>query len=208
MDIFMETIKEVVPVVITGIITFLITKYTYNKNIPLDKLEIAYNRIYYPIYQLLYDRTFEDIKVDIPKISLYFQKYHKYADRATLKAFEAFCKLKDKDALQNFKNNIWNKNSYLRKRLGYLEPGLLQMYIYSSKGEKFFIRSLLELVLLYTCILLSTFIKGAFESVKVIIIVCILIIIILENICMFIYSLRYMLFLRKKLAKSPHIDIR
>lgn len=52
-DTFIEILKAVLPVIITGIITFLITKYSYHKNIPLDKLEIAYNRIYYPIYCLI-----------------------------------------------------------------------------------------------------------------------------------------------------------
>ena len=73
MDVnIMEILKEVVPVIITGIFTFLITKYTYNKNIPLDKLEITYNRIYYPVYQLLYNKNLKDTITDISKISFYF----------------------------------------------------------------------------------------------------------------------------------------
>lgn len=49
-DIILELLKVVLPVVITGLFTFFVTKYTYSKNIPLDKLEITYNRVYYPIY--------------------------------------------------------------------------------------------------------------------------------------------------------------
>ena len=49
-ELFIEFVKIILPVLITGIFTFLITKYTYHKNIPLDKLEISYNRIYYPIF--------------------------------------------------------------------------------------------------------------------------------------------------------------
>ena len=56
MGIFIEIMKIVLPTIVGGIFTFLITKYTYNKNVPLDKLEIAYNRIYCPLYQLLYGR--------------------------------------------------------------------------------------------------------------------------------------------------------
>lgn len=43
MGIFIEIMKIVLPTIVGGIFTFLITKYTYNKNVPLDKLEIAYN---------------------------------------------------------------------------------------------------------------------------------------------------------------------
>ena len=46
----LEKLDSLIAVLATGLITFFITKYKYHKNIPLDKLEIAYNRIYYPIY--------------------------------------------------------------------------------------------------------------------------------------------------------------
>lgn len=36
----------ILPAIIAGFFTFYITKYTYSKNQPLDKLEIAYNNIY------------------------------------------------------------------------------------------------------------------------------------------------------------------
>lgn len=191
MDIFMETIKEVVPVVITGIITFLITKYTYNKNVPLDKLEIAYNRIYYPIYQLLYDKKLKDVITNIPQISFYFQKYNKYVDRATLKSFDVFCKYKDKDTLQNFKNNIWNKNSYLRKRLGYLEPGFLQWFVYSSKTEKSTFRIFLEISFFYICAIIVNVLKDPTQTVVALIALICLIIIAIECLCIFIRFIRY-----------------
>lgn len=35
----------------------LITRYNYQKYIPTDKLEFAYNRIYYPIFQLLPEKN-------------------------------------------------------------------------------------------------------------------------------------------------------
>ena len=149
MGIFIEIMKIVLPTIVGGIFTFLITKYTYNKNVPLDKLEIAYNRIYCPLYQLLYGKKLEEAKFDITKISFYLQKYNKYVDRTTLKAFDLFCKCKDEETLLNFKNNIYNKNTYLRRRLGYLEPGIWQMYAYSPKSEKSTIRIGVELLTCY-----------------------------------------------------------
>ena len=41
MGIFIEIMKIVLPTIVGGIFTFLITKYTYNKNVPLDKLEFV-----------------------------------------------------------------------------------------------------------------------------------------------------------------------
>lgn len=148
MDV-MEIFKEVVPVIITGIITFLITKYTYNKNIPLDKLEVAYNRIYFPVYQLIHNKNSEDVIANIPQISFYFKKYNKYVDRATLKAFGLFCKHNNKENFLIFTNNIYDKNVYLRRRLGYLEPNFFQMYTYSSKNERSIFRILVEFIIIY-----------------------------------------------------------
>lgn len=47
-----EILKIILRSIVTDISTFFVTKYTYNKNIPIDKLKIAYNRIYYPLYKL------------------------------------------------------------------------------------------------------------------------------------------------------------
>ena len=45
MDTILELCIVVVPVIISRLFSFLITKYTYNKNVPRDKFEISYNRV-------------------------------------------------------------------------------------------------------------------------------------------------------------------
>lgn len=55
METLFEILKVILPAVITSLFTFFITKYTYNNNRPLDKIEMAYNRIYYPIYKNVFD---------------------------------------------------------------------------------------------------------------------------------------------------------
>lgn len=57
MGTILELSKIILPAIITGLFTFFITKYTYNKNRPLDKMEIAYNRVYYPLYQIISDES-------------------------------------------------------------------------------------------------------------------------------------------------------
>ena len=53
MESFIEVLKVILPALITGIFTFIVTKYNYNRNVPLDNMKIAYNRIYYPIYRVI-----------------------------------------------------------------------------------------------------------------------------------------------------------
>ena len=53
MESFIEILKIILPALITGIFTFIVTKYNYNKNVPLDNMKIAYNRIYYPLYKII-----------------------------------------------------------------------------------------------------------------------------------------------------------
>ena len=47
MEIILNLFKVILPAITTGLFTFFITKYTYNRNRPIDKIEIAYDRIYY-----------------------------------------------------------------------------------------------------------------------------------------------------------------
>ena len=56
MESFIEILKIILPTLITGIFTFVVTKYNYNKNVPLDNMKIAYNRIYYPLYKIIHKK--------------------------------------------------------------------------------------------------------------------------------------------------------
>lgn len=153
MQNLLEIIKVVIPAIITGLCSFLITKYTYNKNVPLDKLEIAYNRVYYPLYRFLKEKKNADYDDIIEKSTFYFDKYEKYVDRSTLIAYNSLSacnsEAKRKDLLVNFKANIRDRNYYLRRRLGYLEPNFLQVYRFSSQADKSTFRILIEFCVFY-----------------------------------------------------------
>lgn len=133
METLFEILTVILPVIITGLITFFITKYKYNRNGPLDKLEFAYNRVYYPLYRIISDKNMsKDIDIVINKSSTYIIKYDKYIDISTKELFDELCNCnkvaKKKSIYQSFKNIIYDRNSYLRRRLGYLEPNLIQTY--------------------------------------------------------------------------------
>lgn len=159
---FIEILKVVVPVIMTGIITFLVAIYNYNKNIPLDKLEIAYNRIYYPIYCLITSDI--DIPQIVKKCEWYLKKYRKYADRSTLKAFkyldDNYNSWYGKKAYTNFKNNIDKMHTALRRKLGYLEPNVFNMYASSAPSEKRVVRLFLELSGIYLSAIIASQIQS------------------------------------------------
>ena len=148
--------------VITGIFTFFVTKYTYHKNIPLDKLEKAYNRVYYPIYSLV--NSNECIEKIIEKCEMYIKKYTKYVDRSTLISFQYLIdnmgKRVAKKAYSTFKSNIYSMNSKLRMRLGYLEPNGITIYTYSSPSEQRIIRMAIELLVAYISVIISTYVTN------------------------------------------------
>lgn len=159
MEKIFDIIKVILPALITGLITFLITKYNYNKNTPLDKLEIAYNRVYYPLYRLIKDNNDMDFVID--KCRLYLDKYNKYADRATIRAFKNLvdCNTtaKKRTAYEKFEDNIYDRNSYLRRRLGYLEPSFFQMYKYLPPSQQLLFVIALELIAMVLFLILSVF---------------------------------------------------
>lgn len=159
METIFEILKVILPAIITSLFTFFITKYTYNNNRPLDKMEIAYNRIYFPIYKIISDKNMsDDIDEVIKRSKSYFTKYDKYIDVSTKRIFENLCNCnkvaKRKSIYQNFKDNIYNRNSYLRRRLGYLEPNFLQLYKYAPPVSKSLFRITIGLCVLYITLVL------------------------------------------------------
>lgn len=161
MKTLFEVLKVILPTVITGLFTFFVTKYTYNKNRPLDKIEIAYNRIYYPIYRILSDENIsKNINEVINKSKIYIIKYDKYVDVSTKRLFETLCncnkEAKKKSIYKSFKNNIYSRNSYLRRRLGYLEPNFGQLYKYATPGSKSLFRIFVELWVVYIALIVCS----------------------------------------------------
>lgn len=148
MEMIFNLLKIILPAITTGLFTFLITKYTYNRNRPTDKIEIAYDRIYYPLYRILFDENNNDVNIIISKIKPYIKKYDKYIDISTKRIFEALynCnkEAEKKSIYMRFKNNVYNRNLYLRRRLGYLEPDLIQSYQYLGPYKKIFFRISIE----------------------------------------------------------------
>lgn len=136
-----SVITAIVTAIGTGLCTFLVTVYKYNKNIPLDKLEIAYNRVYYPINRAISEvKNRDDIDCFIKKIEIYFVKYKRYINDSTLYLFGDLCnketKTEKRSAYNNFIENINDQCKYLRKRLGYLTSTTRQIFKYKDWYSK------------------------------------------------------------------------
>lgn len=182
MEILFEIIKIILPSTITGLITFFITKYNYNKSRPLDKLEIAYNRVYYPLYRLIKDNS--DMDFVINKSRPYLDKYNKYVDRTIIRAFKTLVDsntyAKKRTAYEKFEDNIYERDSYLRQRLGYLEPSFLQMYKYMPATQQLLFRFSLEVLALSTFLILGISGIKLLYNISVIAISIILVIFVIE----------------------------
>lgn len=195
MEKLFDIIKIILPSIITGLLTFLITKYNYYKNTPLDKLEVAYNRLYYPLYRLI--RGNNDIDLVISRSRQYLDKYNKYADRATIAALNTLVDsntdVKKNAAYKKFKDNIYDRHSYLRRRLGYLEPNFFQMYKYMTSSQQLLIRLAFEFLAMYTFFLLAILGSKILYDFAILAISVIILIIIFEVACWFWRGLWYLL---------------
>lgn len=200
MKIMFEILKIILPAIITGLFTFFITKYTYNKNRPLDKFEIAYNRIYYPLYRIISDKNINNnINIVINKSKTCFVKYDKYIDVSTKRLFESLCncdkETKKKSIYQSFKDNIYNRNTYLRRRLGYLEPNFAQIYKYSTSSLKSLCRITIEFCIIYFTVVLCTitmnFTNKIYFNILLLVFLFLLIVIIFEIIWCLLRFLYY-----------------
>lgn len=196
MDYIFDFFKIILPTIIAGI--FAIFNTRYNKNIPLEKFEIAYNRVYYPLYKLIVDSDAnKDIDIIVEKSELYFLKYRKYIDISTIRLYELLQindnNSKRKAIYQSFKYNIYDKNTYLRKRLGYLEPNYIQLYKYSTPSKQSVIRIMMELAFAYITILVATIpnLPNNYYNIVLLVFSILLVIIFIEIIICIIRTIYY-----------------
>lgn len=196
----LDILIAVVPAIITSIAAFLVAKYTYNKSVPLDKLEYAYNEVYYPIYKFIRDKNnYNNVYATRNALKIYFDTYEKYLDRSTIKAFEALSKCKtktgEKSAYLKFTDNICRMDTYLRKRLGYLEPNIFQLYKYSPREDKVVLVGVLVLIGAQVFALGSTIFTGQVQMY------CICLMILCYCITLLMALIRFVIFLIDKYIK-------
>ncbi len=135
-DKISEIIKIALPPIITGFMGFVLSK---QKNNNLDNMKISYKEVYFPLYRYI---TLNEYNIDKDKLIEYGKKYIEnyfiYLDKSTYHCFKKFEAEKDDKTLSEFENNIRLINSYLRKKLNYLESSSFSTYSFSTSDKKMF----------------------------------------------------------------------
>lgn len=185
--LFIEHISDVLVPLLSIFFTSLLTKEKYMKNVPLDKLEMAYNRVYFPILMLI-KRTEKVDQQFVKECKVYLYKYRKYIDESTLVALkyleETINSGNEKNIKKNyitFKNEIYRKNSYLRRYLGYLDSGFWTIYNVESLENKGYLRIAFELLLAYILAVIASFVRNTKYAVYFnMSIICVLLVVVIE----------------------------
>lgn len=201
---FIDFFMTITPTILTSVTGFLLGKYNYFQNRPLDKMEIAYDRVYYPIERIMREKSIK-ISTVIDRAKIYFLKYEKYIDKSTVMIYKQLCKCKDEEEQQSiydsFRNNIHNECIFLRKKLGYLQPGYLQIYLYLPTDIKRVIRLLLEFSICY-------FSACVFSVVKIDNIKMVCLVVFAVSLCAVLVEVIYIIigkiitFIKQKVAKG------
>lgn len=159
---FMDFFITLAPTLLTSVTAFLIGRYNNFQNRPLDKMELAYNRVYYPVYRIMREDSIE-ISTVIEKTKKYFCKYEKYIDRSTTMIYKQLCEctaMEEQERIYStFCDNIHDNCIYLRKKLGYLQPGYFRIYQYLPMKTKTLIRIVFEFAVCYFCACVYSFVK-------------------------------------------------
>lgn len=154
----LELIKIILPAIVTGIVTYVVAKY--NK-FPNDKIEISYNRIYYPLIKLIKSSQNKNYERILKETKFRLQKYDKYASRTTMAACKLLEENIDSKNVKTFYNllsdDIYKYNTRFRRRLGYPEPILISTLKYMSGYNKWLCVSYLSLLVLLVSLYIFSF---------------------------------------------------
>lgn len=191
-----EIIKVIIPVIITGFVTYWVTKYN---RCPTDKIEVAYNRIYYPLMKVIKNSEGKNNELILEETKKRLQKYNKYASRTTIAA----CKLLEdnidsknaKNCLRLLEDDIYKYNSKFRRMLGYPEPMFIFMYKYLSSYNKALFTFYISLSICVSAIYVYGILEAFPAITKVLLYIIIIgIFILCISVCMIIfYNIKYTL---------------
>lgn len=136
MSVLKDLILQIVPVLVTGFITFFITRYSCRNQTDTNKLEKAYNKFYYPVFQYVFKHpNLEEFEELIHLCEELIRKNEKYINIKTIEIYNSFKKANEQSNRENIRNcykvferNIKQSNRRLRNRIGYFQPELVDSY--------------------------------------------------------------------------------
>lgn len=129
--IYLDIMKVVIPALITGTITYWVTKY--NKR-PTDKIAISYNKIYHPLFQLIRNSKELEYIIILEETKKRLNKYDKFASRTTVAAYKLLEENIDNKYRKRYfhllEDDIYKYNTKFRRMLGYPEPPAILIFKY------------------------------------------------------------------------------
>lgn len=178
MEKYIDLLTELLPVLATGIITFLVTKYTMSWNVPLDNMKISYNRVYYPLIRVMRNTTYKTVNhQELQQLMNYLLlKYDKYISSSTKRTYDNYLKVFNQNSKTNIKTEYMQFyddvnlfNSKLRGKLGYVRANNFENFKSLSKSEQRIFKLSVTLLALYIAVFLYSFLK--LEKLEFIIII-------------------------------------
>lgn len=164
-DKFVKIIIAILPPFISGFMGFLLARL---KKDNLDNMKITYNRIYFPIYKYIILNSNIEKQQLIEYSKKYIEKHFKYVDKSTYNCFKKLEEEMNDKTLNEFKNNIVQINSYLRRKLNYLESNSFKVYAFSTYDQK-----IVQLII-YTSISYGLFFASGYFAGLIYTIFCII----------------------------------
>lgn len=199
---------ELLKIIIPAIVSYFVARWSFRQSSPKDKLEMAYDEIYFPLYQLMKEQDEDNIKYTCiySAAQVYLKKYYKYANKTTLMAYINFKKAIASGqqkcisvSYDKLYDNIYNQNTYLRFQLGYLEPSYFALYQYLPKNKQYRIRNCLYFLVLYGTLIIQS-IFGTIAGVTKIVLIII-------PICLAIFIADSIFYLSKTLIQYIHLKV-
>lgn len=165
-SLLMETLIKIIqiigPAIIASLGTYIVTKLNYENGKSTDKTKSVYDKVYYPIYRTIrtHDKKIDnnDIEIFINHCRPLIQKNSKYLSFSTVRKFEKLDEaIKEKNQIRKeydrFTEHIFDYNTKIRRKLGYLEPGIIERFNILKHDAQALLVSILFLIITYIIVL-------------------------------------------------------
>lgn len=167
MSALQEIISGIIIAVVTGTITFFITRYSYRNQTTIDKLEIAYNGFYYPVFQYIFEHPkLTEYGELIALCDILMKEHEKYLSLKTVEIYHLLKKANEKNDKANmihwydaFEKNIKQSNNRLRYRIGYFQSEIYDSYLILSMMNQLVFWIVLLVFLINVLITIDTFVS-------------------------------------------------
>lgn len=176
-EIVLRIVELTISPLLTGVIGYWFAKYTF-ANKKTDKLEIAYNCVYYKLYKYIKDNEINDtINYDDFEryVNSIINKYYRYFSSTTLTYMDLLINSKTKKErktiYRKIKKDIQKYNHKFRFLLGYPEPLIANFYKYVTYENVLFLGLFVCLSMSYFLAFISNIFVSALHEILIVVVI-------------------------------------